>query len=108
MTQGRGPEKWSTPANRRSITASGINPLISVFNLLDRSIRLENRPETEEGIEMRKFGFATLIASGLTAAVLGFAGPAQADIVTTPTLPHYSVDNHDEANTTNGFVDRAF
>jgi hypothetical protein len=46
---------------------------------------------------MKKFGFATLIASGLTAAVLGFAGPAQADIVTTsPTVPHYSVDNHDE------------
>jgi hypothetical protein len=58
---------------------------------------------------MKKFGFATLIASGLTAAVLGFAGPAQADIVTTsPTVPHYSVDNHDEANTTNGFVDLPF
>jgi hypothetical protein len=108
MTQGRGPEKWSIPANRRSITASGINSLISVFNLLDRPMRLESRPDTEEGIEMRTFGFATLIASGVTAAVLGFAGPAQADIVTTPTLPHYSVDNHDEANTTNGFVDRAF
>jgi hypothetical protein len=57
---------------------------------------------------MKKFGSATLIASGLTAAVLGFAGPAQADMATTPTLPHYSVDNHDEANTTNGFVDGAF
>jgi hypothetical protein len=29
---------------------------------------------------MKKFGFATVIASGLTAAVLGLAGPAQADI----------------------------
>ena len=57
---------------------------------------------------MKKFGFATLIASGLTAVVLGFAGPAHADIVTNPTLPHYSVDNHDEVNTTNGFVDRPF
>lgn len=28
---------------------------------------------------MKKFGFATMIASGLAAAVLGFAGPAQAD-----------------------------
>jgi hypothetical protein len=37
---------------------------------------------------MKNFGFATLITSGLTAAVLGFAAPA-----------------HDEANTTNGFVD---
>jgi hypothetical protein len=29
---------------------------------------------------MKKLGFATVIASGLTAAVLGLAGPAQADI----------------------------
>ena len=29
---------------------------------------------------MKKFGFATIIAGGLTAAVLGLAGPAQADI----------------------------
>ena len=29
---------------------------------------------------MKKFGFATVIASGLTAAVLGLAGPASADI----------------------------
>ena len=57
---------------------------------------------------MRKFGFARLIASGLTAAVLGFAGPARADIATTPTLPHYSVANHDGANTTTGFVDAPF
>jgi hypothetical protein len=57
---------------------------------------------------MKKFGFVTLIASGLTAAVLGFAGPAQADIVTNPTMPHYHADNHDEANTTNGFIDVPF
>jgi hypothetical protein len=30
---------------------------------------------------MKKFGFATVIASGLAAAVLGFAGPAQADAI---------------------------
>jgi hypothetical protein len=29
---------------------------------------------------MKKFGFATMMASGLTAAVLSLAGPAQADI----------------------------
>jgi hypothetical protein len=29
---------------------------------------------------MKKFGFATMIASGLTAAVLGLAGSAQADV----------------------------
>jgi len=57
---------------------------------------------------MKKFGVATLIASGLAAAVLGLAGPAQADIVTGPVGPHYQVDNHDEVNTTNGFVDRPF
>lgn len=58
---------------------------------------------------MKKFGFATLIASGLAAAVLGFAGPAQADVVTSPTTaPYYHVDNHDNLNTTNGFVDVPF
>lgn len=30
---------------------------------------------------MKKFGFATVIASGLAAVILGFAGPAQADVV---------------------------
>jgi hypothetical protein len=29
---------------------------------------------------MRKFSIAAMIASGLTAAVLGIAGPAQADV----------------------------
>jgi hypothetical protein len=29
---------------------------------------------------MRKFGIAAIIASGLTAAMLGIAGPAQADV----------------------------
>lgn len=29
---------------------------------------------------MKKLGFATVIASGLTAAVIGLAGPASADI----------------------------
>jgi hypothetical protein len=57
---------------------------------------------------MKKFGFATLIAGGMAAAVLGFAGPAQADIVTNPVGPHYQVENHDNANTTNGFVDLPF
>jgi hypothetical protein len=57
---------------------------------------------------MNTFGIATLIASGLTAAVLGLAGAAQADTVINPVVPHYQVDNHDEANTTNGFVDLPF
>jgi hypothetical protein len=59
-------------------------------------------------VKLKKFGFATLIATGLSAAVLGFVGPAQAEIVTTPTMPHYHVDNHDNTNTTNGFVDVPF
>lgn len=29
---------------------------------------------------MKKLGFATIVAGGMAAAVLGFAGPAQADI----------------------------
>ena len=57
---------------------------------------------------MKNFGVATLIVSGLTAAMLGLAGPAQADIVTNPVTPNYHVDNQDNANTTNGFVDLPF
>ena len=36
---------------------------------------------------MNKFGFAAVVASGLTAAVLGLAAPAQADMaVNTPIM----------------------
>jgi hypothetical protein len=38
--------------------------------------------------------------------VFGFAVPAQADPGTLGS--HYHVDNHDESNTTNGFVDLPF
>lgn len=58
-------------------------------------------------IEMKKFGFTTMIAAGVTATLLGLAAPAQAAPVS-PVGPHYSVDNHDEVSTTNGFVDQAF
>jgi hypothetical protein len=57
---------------------------------------------------MKTFAFATLIAGGLITAVVGLAAPAQADIVTNPVAPHYQVDNHDNVNTTNGFVDVPF
>jgi hypothetical protein len=75
---------WSIPANRRTISAIGIKPLSSWFNRSDRQERLQElpsrtAPDKEEGTKMKKFGFATMIASGLAAAVLGFAGPAQAD-----------------------------
>ena len=32
---------------------------------------------------MKKFGFATIAASGLAAAIIGLAGPAQADLIHT-------------------------
>jgi len=51
--------------------------LTCLFNRIDR-LRGRTNP-TEEGTKMKKFGIATAIASGLAAAVLGFAGPAQAD-----------------------------
>jgi hypothetical protein len=77
----------SISANRRSITAIGIKPLSTVFNRSDRFKELQNgrqnvrKTEKEEGAKVKKFGFATMIASGLAAAVLGFAGPAQADSI---------------------------
>jgi hypothetical protein len=52
---------------------------------------------------MKKLGFATLIAGGLTAAVVGFAAPAQAtvpanavDVVTTG--PSQGIDHLDWLN----------
>jgi hypothetical protein len=70
-------------ANRRSISAIGIKALTCLFKPLDRNREAPNRhkTETEEGTKMKKFGFATIIASGLAAAVVGFAGPAQADVI---------------------------
>ena len=55
-----------------------------MFELSDRHGKHQNRPtqrpetETKEGTKMKKFGFATIAATGLAAAVLGFAAPAQA------------------------------
>jgi hypothetical protein len=52
---------------------------------------------------MKKFGFATIVASGLAAAVVGLAGPAQADIAhngwiydiqTHATAPHVDTSVH--------------
>jgi hypothetical protein len=61
----------------------------------------------EEGTKVKKFGFAAVIATGMSAAVLGLAAPAMAEYVT-PVGPTYTVDNHDQTNTTNGWVDRPF
>ena len=51
--------------------------LTCLFNRVDRLRGRKN--QTEESTKMKKFGIGTAIASGLAAAVLGFAGPAQAD-----------------------------
>jgi hypothetical protein len=67
----------------------------------------EHQPQQKKMIHMKKFGIATMIATSMTAAVLGLAAPAQA-AMHSPAGPSYSVDNHDEVTTTNGFVDQAF
>ena len=43
---------------------------------------------------MKKFGFATIAATGLAAAILGLAGPAQASSISAITLPT-DVGHHD-------------
>jgi hypothetical protein len=63
------------------------------------------RNNREKMVQMKKIGFASVIAGSLMAAMIGLAGPASAGVVTDPATPHYSVDNHDDVNTTNGFVD---
>jgi hypothetical protein len=51
---------------------------------------------------MKKFGFAAVVASGLAAAVLGFAAPAQADaevtISVTPAAYPSGIDHLDWLN----------
>ena len=71
--------RCSIPANRRSISAIGIKALSTVFKQSDGY--KADRNNKEEGIKMKKFGFATIAASGLAAAVIGLAGPANADVV---------------------------
>jgi len=74
----------------------GINTLTCVFYQLDRRKgtiihrptqplnrdfaprREHNRRQKEEGTAMNKFGFAAVAASGIAAAMLGLAAPAQA------------------------------
>jgi hypothetical protein len=54
----------------------------------DLAPRLEHsRSQKQEGTTMNKFGFAAVVASGLTAAILGLAAPAQAaTAVKTPVI----------------------
>jgi hypothetical protein len=75
----------SIAANRRSITATGINGVTCWFELSDRPEKLppaDRQPKSsrhEKRIIMKKFGFASVIATGFAAVVLGLAGPAAAD-----------------------------
>jgi hypothetical protein len=74
--------KVAISAIRRSISAIGINALTSLFKHSDH-----NKEKERSGIEMKKFGFATVVASGLAAAFFGFAAPAQAStVVSAPTI----------------------
>jgi hypothetical protein len=101
----------SITANRRSITANGNKALSSVFTPSDRPgkasepadkaieprrSRHGSKHHEEEGTAMKKFGFATIIASGLIAAVLGFAAPAAnaAPVGLTGTTISAGIDHH--------------
>jgi len=49
-------------------------------NRPNRDFRAPARTDKEKDRAMKKFGFATIAASGLAAAFLGLAAPAQAEI----------------------------
>jgi hypothetical protein len=83
----------SVPANCRSIAASGIKHVTCLFMQTDRlersaktgktdfgPLRTGHHRKKEEGMKMKKLGFASIIASGLTAAVVGLAAPASAGV----------------------------
>jgi hypothetical protein len=56
--------------------------------------RLEHhKSENEEGIKMKKFGFATIAATGLAAVIVGLAAPAQTvTIAQAPTATISAID----------------
>jgi hypothetical protein len=69
-------------------------PSNSIGQLSNRDVsppRLEEKIRTRRGITMKKFGFASVIATGFVAAVIGLAAPAQADL-----------GHHDWVNQVNG------
>ena len=82
------PGSWLViPANHHSISATGINTLTSLFTQSDRHGEDQAGPETtrqRRRHQMKKFGFATIVASGLAAAVLG--QPARARPTLSPPL----------------------
>jgi hypothetical protein len=76
---------YDATANHRPITASGIKALSWLFYPADRP---EGRRQMKKVTTMnttKKFGFATLAATGFAAALVGLAAPAQA--VTTAAVP---------------------
>jgi hypothetical protein len=78
------------------MSATGLNALTLLFNRSDR-----NKRTKEVGSKMKKLGFVTVVVSGLAAAVLGFAAPAQASTVATaPIAASYpsGVDHLDRLN----------
>jgi phosphoribosylcarboxyaminoimidazole (NCAIR) mutase len=54
----------------------------------------------EEGLEMKKFGFATIAATAFAAALVGLAAPAAATTVAAPVQVGYStgIDHHQWIN----------
>jgi hypothetical protein len=67
---------FTSDANQRASTSALLTPKV----ITATAPPLEQQETKEEGTTMKKFGFASIIASGLAAAVLGLAAPAQADL----------------------------
>ena len=61
---------WLIPANHQSISATGIIHLTSLFSQSDRheEDQTGRYATNTEGTTMKKFGFATIVASRLAAA----------------------------------------
>jgi hypothetical protein len=92
-------------ANRGSNPASGINGVILRVEVRSCSEPTQmKKHEKMRAPRMKKFGFATLLAGGLTAAFLGLAAPADA----APTGPGSAQDtiNKLEADGYNVIVNR--
>jgi hypothetical protein len=76
------------PADRRR---GNLEPVGQHSNRDALPPRLEDISRNEKGTIMKKFGFASVVATGFIAAVIGLAAPAQADL-----------GHHDWVNQING------
>jgi hypothetical protein len=72
--------RWQIAAKWLNFRRSGISFDAKVFQPMDdeKPLRMDESPR--RGTQMKKFGFAGIIAGGLVAAVVGLAAPAQADL----------------------------